>query len=104
MTVKMKLALEVKSVTTLEKLNFLIELVYNTKRGCNKQFVQNQFEKNFGKELPNRNFYRYFKRVSFLSVEKSWVYIHPSHQEEADQYVCEYLPELFYRIHPRYAA
>ncbi len=96
----MKLALEVKSVTTMEKLNFLIELVYRTKRGCNKQFIQNQFFQKFGKDLNNRTFYRYIRRVSFLSVQKSWVSIKLDKMEDADQYVCEFIPETFYRIHP----
>lgn len=101
---KQKMALQVKANSTLEKLNFLIELVYNSKMGAKKQRIQNQFLQKFGEELPNKNFYRYVERVSFLQVEKSWVSINTTYMEDADQYVSEFLPETFYSVHPRMVA
>ncbi len=100
----MKSALGVKATNTLNRLNYLIELVYSTKKGCRKQYIQNKFEKQYGKVLSNKNFYRYLKRISFLSVENSWVHIQPSEMEKANQYVSEFLPETYYQVHPRLAA
>ena len=100
----MKSTLGVKATNTLNRLNYLIELVYTSNKGCRKPYVQNKFEKQFGKALSNKNFYRYIERISFLSVENSWVHIQPSDMEKADQYVCEYLPEIFYQVHSRSVA
>jgi hypothetical protein len=99
-----KKALQVKANNTLNRLNYLIELVYTSNKGCRKPYVQNKFEKQFGKALSNKNFYRYIERISFLSVENSWVHIQPSDMEKANQYVSEFLPEIFYQMHPRSAA
>jgi hypothetical protein len=100
----MKSTLGVKATNTLNRLNYLIELVYTSNKGCRKPYVQNKFEKQFGKALSNKNFYRYIERISFLSVENSWVHIQPSDMEKANQYVSEFLPEIFYQMHPRSAA
>ena len=100
----MKSTLGVTANSTMDRLNFLIKLVYETKSGCSKHYVQNQFEKNFGKKLSNRSFYRYAKRVRFFNVEYSWISFDTEHIDHVDQYVCEYLPEVFYKIHPQMVA
>jgi hypothetical protein len=101
----MKSTLGVKATNTLHRLNYLIELVYNSKKmGSSKHFIQNQFLKKFGKELSNKNFYRYVERIEFLSVNNSWVHIEEHNMDKVDTYVSEFLPETFYQVHPRLAA